>query len=691
MTTRRERRAIACMAALAAFLCGPAPAAPAQQAPPPLESFLAADDPLPAPALSDDGRLVAYKHETTDGAALIVAPAAEPEERTRTYPDPGNCVRNMRWTGGANWLVVQTRPNCGSMGKVSRGFTVFAINAADGRLTPIAPPAPFRYRFVSSPNRPDIVAVLRDKRDPNATTIDYVDLANDTRWQETVPAGTTRIYLDRRLDARLIAERSEDGGFRLQAKQPGGQWRQVGLYDNAERDGFKVLGFLVNGEAAILIDTLGRDRAAAVRLDLATGDREVLFSHPRWQPVDAVLDATRGRLRAVQVHGHRRRWEAIDAGLSAAFEALAGLGDVDVSVLSRSADDRIWLVAVDADRTPRRYGLLDRARDAFVYLPDAGDDTGRGRYRGKTPIEFAARDGLRLTGYLTLPASHRGRAVPMVQRVHGGPVLRHTWAFDPTTQWLASRGYAVLEVNFHGSGGFGPAWQRQGYGEWGRRMQQDLNDAVGWAVDRGIALPDRVAVMGHSYGGYAALMGLATRPHRYACGIGLSAPSDLPLFLQTLRRFGSLAKTRSQRAFVASQIARYETELGHPGTDLDAVSPLALAERIERPVLLFHGQADRGVLPAHSETLFKRLDTFGRTAALIRFANEGHRIRRRDNRLAMMSLTERFLSSCLGGAHDDEAANVRANEAITVVATRRFKRTFGQLIPAAPAAKPEKN
>ena len=386
MTARRGRGPIAATAAFAAFAVlvdGLASADSSQPALPPLESFLPAADRWPTPAMSDDGRLVAYKRNTALGAVLVVAPVADPAEPTRMIPDPGDCVIDMRWSGGGNWLAVQTRPNCGLSTAPAQGFAVFALSVADGRRKPIAGPVPFRYRLATSPDRPDTVAVLRDKRDPNATTIEQIDLARGTRWTAAVPAGATRIYLDRRLAARLISERSANGGFVLKAVQTGGQWRQVGLYGNAERDGFQVLGFSANGQAAILIDTLGRDRAVVARLELATGKRTALFSHPRWQPVDAILDAAADRVRAVQVHGHRRHWESVDSGLSKPFGVLESLGDVDFSILSRSADARVWLVAVDTDRTifrmtpagraqgrtsPRRRSSLSRATASA--LPD---------------------------------------------------------------------------------------------------------------------------------------------------------------------------------------------------------------------------------------------------------------------------------------------------------------------------------
>lgn len=691
---RRAALTAAC-AALVVSIHSPAPSGSEEPALPPLEHFLPATERWPAPALSDDGRYIAYKGATAKGAVLVLAAAADPEESVRTLSDPGDCIVGLRWAGDGDWLVLQTRPDCSFTGPPRPGFTVFAISRREGQRRPVAGPAPFRYQLVTSPERPDEVAVLRDKRDQNATTVEIVDLAEGTRRATTVPAGTTGIYLDQHLRARLISQRSKNGGFLLKARQASDQWREVGRYGNAERDGFRVLGFSADGRNAVLIDTLEQDKAAVMRLELASGERELLFSHPRWQVTDAVLDAARSQTLAVQLHGHRRRWDSIAPKLSGAFERLASLGDVDVSILDTSADGRIWLVAVESDRAPRRFGLLDVAGGDFTYLPyGAGDPYGAGESEtlpgfAKTPVELTANDGVLLTGYLTLPAAaHGGQAVPMVQRVHGGPVLRHSWAFDPTTQWLASRGYAVLEINFRGSGGFGPSWQRQGYGQWGRRMQQDLEDAARWAVERGIAQPGRIAIMGHSYGGYAALMGLARFPQRYACGVALSAPTDLSQFLETLRRFRTLARTESQRAFVASQIARYETELGQPENDLDTVSPLALVESIESPLLLFHGQADRGVPPRQAEAFFDRLAVLDRSAALIRFSGEGHRILDRDNRLVMMSLTEDFLASCLGGVRKEGPRYLPTPEQASIAATGPFIEHFGLPVPLNAPRKP---
>ena len=260
----------------------------------------------------------------------------------------------------------------------------------------------------------------------------------------------------------------------------------------------------------------------------------------------------------------------------------------------------------------------------------------------KRPIRFNARDGLPINGYLTLPKGTDGKRLPMVLKVHGGPWSRDYWVFDADTQFLANRGYAVLAVNFRGSGGFGKSFIEKGRQEFGAKMQDDLADAVDWAVAQGYADPERIAIYGHSYGGYAALMGLIKTPTKFAAGIDVAGPTSLPLQVNTFP-----ASKRRTRFWWTRLVGDPDDPEGFQ--ELMERSPITHADKIRRPLLIVHGAKDSRVLKRNSDQLVDKLRENGTPVEYLVFPKEGHDIRRTANRLKFAHRMELFLARHLGG------------------------------------------
>jgi dipeptidyl aminopeptidase/acylaminoacyl peptidase len=233
----------------------------------------------------------------------------------------------------------------------------------------------------------------------------------------------------------------------------------------------------------------------------------------------------------------------------------------------------------------------------------------------------------------------------MVLLVHGGPWGRDRWGFHPLHQWLANRGYAVLSVNFRGSTGFGKAFVNAGDREWGAKMQDDLHDAVAGAVREGVADPERVAIMGGSYGGYAALAGLTFTPEAFACGVDIVGPSNLVTMVETIPPYW-----RSLIEVDAKRVGDSRTEEGR--SFLWSRSPLPFADRIRRPLLIAHGANDPRVAQAESDQIVAEMGANGIPVTYVVFSDEGHGFVRPPNRLAFRAVTEAFLGAVLGGRHE---------------------------------------
>jgi dipeptidyl aminopeptidase/acylaminoacyl peptidase len=264
------------------------------------------------------------------------------------------------------------------------------------------------------------------------------------------------------------------------------------------------------------------------------------------------------------------------------------------------------------------------------------------------PVTIASRDGLQLSGYLTLPRGAEPKNLPTVLLVHGGPWMRSNWG-DPFrsddasyAQFLANRGYAVLEVDFRGSTGYGRSFLAAGIGEFGGKMQDDLLDAVHWAVETGTSDPKRIAVMGWSYGGYAALVGLTTTPDVFACGISLGGPTDLASLIESFPPYWTV------------DLSMWHDYVGDPAIpddrkEMTLKSPLSHADKLERPVLIVQGENDVRVRPDQAQRMVEALRRAGRPVDYLKIPQMGHGMGYWVHRMTILRRTETFLHGCLGG------------------------------------------
>jgi dipeptidyl aminopeptidase/acylaminoacyl peptidase len=269
------------------------------------------------------------------------------------------------------------------------------------------------------------------------------------------------------------------------------------------------------------------------------------------------------------------------------------------------------------------------------------------------PVELRSRDGLTLVGYLTLPAGSSGASaretgirpaspVPMVLDVHGGPWARDSYGFNGEHQWFANRGYAVLSVNYRGSTGFGKKFINAGDHEWARNMHNDLLDAVDWAIKEKIAQPDKIAIYGGSYGGYATLVGLTFTPERFACGVDIVGPSNLFTLLNSIPPYW--------KSFYEDMVRR----IGDPRTAegrelLKQRSPLTFADRISKPLLIAQGANDPRVKQPEADQIVGAMQARHLPVTYVLYPDEGHGFARPQNRLAFYAISEGFLAKCLGG------------------------------------------
>lgn len=421
-----------------------------------------------------------------------------------------------------------------------------------------------------------------------------------------------------------------------------GPWQTV--FQMEYGDTVEPLEVASDGHSLWALSNRGRDKLALVRLDLSTGVEQVFYEDARVDVSRALLHPVTSLPLAVLVEAGHPNWVFFDADLKRRAESWLGGQPGRLDFVSASQDGSIRVVTrVQSDRG--QHLLIQR--DAAG--PRVLGETLRSRLQAygppptPEPIAFQSRDGLALHGYLTRPAHTGVGPVPAVVLVHGGPWARDVaWDADPMPLFLANRGYAVLQVNFRGSSGYGRAYMEAAQGEFAGKMQTDLLDGVDSLVAQGIVDPQRVAIMGASYGGYASLMALATAPERFRCAISMVGPTDLARLVEDAPAYWELGKSRWTR-FVGDPAIPADRQA------MDAKSPLFHASKVQGPVLLLHGDRDSRVKVDQATRMAAALREAGKVVDFHRYAKAGHGPHRWQDRLDYYRRTEDFLASCLRG------------------------------------------
>jgi dipeptidyl aminopeptidase/acylaminoacyl peptidase len=379
-----------------------------------------------------------------------------------------------------------------------------------------------------------------------------------------------------------------------------------------------------------------------VKLDLATGVLEVIAADPQYDVSNVMIHPDTYEIQAVAFTKARTEWLILDVTIEADFEAIRQLAKGDYTVVSRDTADTTWLVAFMADNGPVSYFAYDRRNSEATFLFVNNPKLNEYELVEMEPINFTSRDGLTVHGYATFP-SHQRHNLPLVLNVHGGPWARDTWGYDPEAQWLANRGYLCLQINYRGSVGYGKEFVNAGDKEWGGNMHNDLVDAVQWAVAKGYADPQRIAIYGGSYGGYAALVGATFTPDLFCCAVDIVGPSNLITFINTIP------------SYWVPQLAMLHKRVGNPETERDFLisrSPLSKVDQIKVPMLIAQGANDPRVNQAESEQIVEAMKHNGIEYEYMLFPDEGHGFAKPANRIKFYAAAEKFLAKHLGGRYE---------------------------------------
>jgi len=595
--------------------------------------------------ISPDGKWLSWTAPRDGVLNIWIAPVANPKQARALTNERQRPIRQYNWAPDSSQILFVNDKGG------DENFLIYGVDVRNGQQRTLTPFAKTRANIIGTSNRyRDRILVGLNNRDAKWHDVHSLDLKTGKLTLLQQNDGYASFVADNDLKLRLATKTRNDGGqdfYRItNGKIDAKPFAQIGLDDSLTTS---PAGYTADGRTLYWIDSRGRNTAALIGQDVATGRTRVLAQNVRSDISNVLLDPKTYALEAYSTNYLKPEWTPVDKEIAGDLKFLTRvLGGYPI-VTSRTDDDSKWTVVVDPVVGPIPTYLYDRRAKALTQMFVNRPELVGAPLVPMQAMVIRTRDGLSLPTYLTLPkmADVNGdgkaeRAAPMVLFVHGGPWARDQYGYNSAYQWLANRGYAVMSVNYRGSTGFGKNFITASNLQWGRKMHDDLIDAVDWAIANKVTTSDKVAIMGGSYGGYATLAGLTFTPDKFACGVDIVGPSNLMTLLQTIPPYWEAGKQQ------------FYQRMGNPTTEegralLKERSPLTFADRIKKPLLIGQGANDPRVNVAESEQIVAAMKAKNIPVTYVVFPDEGHGFARPVNNIAFMAVAENFLGQCLGG------------------------------------------
>jgi dipeptidyl aminopeptidase/acylaminoacyl peptidase len=591
--------------------------------------------------ISPDGKKMAW-YSGAGGTAIRVKTLGT--EDSKRYP--GN-PRYIRWAGDSKHLLLVAD---------REGDENTRIHLVDTELDAVKPvdltPTPNTVSHITQVvNGTSLVVFTSNRRDKKVFDLYSINLAirSETLIARN-PGNVARWVVDRTGALRARVSLKGDLSYlETPSSEASTGWKISAQWQRSET----VNIFSVNeaSDYAWAVSNKGRDKTAFVKIRLSDGTEEVVFSSPVVDLDWVRLSEKNQAAMHINVMPDYPKPEFFDNALKARLMPLTQGKPADIYVTSNDASETKLTVSIQTDKGSKSY-LLDGENAPAELLGETGLSLLADSLANTQPISYLARDGLNIRGYLTLPVTGSNaenkppKPLPLVLLVHGGPWVRDQWQFGAINrslqQFLANRGYAVLQVNYRGSSGYGRAFMEKAIGEFAGKMHEDLLDAVQWAVNSGIADEKKVAIYGASYGGYAALVGATFTPDTFACAVGVVGVTDLARLLETAPPYWELGLAQWHR-FVGNPANAEQRKV------MDSKSPLYRAHLATKPILILHGENDVRVKLEQSDLMVEALRKAGKEVRYVILKGEGHANQKPASNQIMYREIEGFLASCLGG------------------------------------------
>ncbi|MBD1903067.1 S9 family peptidase [Trichocoleus sp. DQ-A3] len=588
-----------------------------------------------SPRLSPDGKYLAYIAPDEKNVLQVWLRTAGQEDERQLTADKKRGIRIFFWTYNADQLMYMQDSDG------DENFHLYSVNIHSNIVRDLTPFQGVKAQPVDlDPKFPDQVLVGMNLKDLQKFDVYRINLANGAvdLYAEN-PGNVVSWTVDAQFQVRAATAATPDGGSDLLFRETTqGDWETLRHWGPDDEGG--AVSFSEDGKTLYISGSHDANASRLIAFDVTTREETVIAEDPQYDLGGIVIHPITRVIQAVSFYKEKQEWQVLDQSIAADFEAIAQIRPGEFGISSRDLADKNWLVAFLTDDGPVYYYAYNRDSKTSTLLFSNKPTLEGLSLASMQPISYQAQDGLTIHGYLTTPVGITAQNLPTVLLVHGGPWARDTWGYDPQAQWLANRGYAVLQVNFRGSTGYGKAFVNAGNREWAAKMHDDLIDAVNWLVQQGISDPQKIAIMGGSYGGYATLVGLTFTPDVFACGVDIVGPSNLITLMQSIPPYWEPLK-----ANFYYRVGNLETEEEF----LKSRSPLFFVDRITKPLLIAQGANDPRVKQAESEQIVEAMQKANKPVEYALYTDEGHGFARPENRLHFYAIAEEFLSKYLGG------------------------------------------
>lgn len=604
-----------------------------------------------SPAVSPDGKMLAYLAPDKNGVMNVwVRTLGQNDDHVVTSEKRD--FFNYEWQQD-NEHILYTQDNNGD-----ENFHVYQTDIKGTNTRDLTSFSGVQARNVAAhftdPAFPDEILVALNIRNRQLHDVYRVNLKSGAMQLDTENPGDVAGWnADNHFQVRVAQVFLPDGGNEIRLRDNrNSPWRSFQKWGPDETFG-GVAAFSPNDERVLMISSVNANAARLLDIEIKSGETKVIAEDKQYDVSGVLTNPRTHNLEAVQFLRARVEWQVTDPAVKSDFDVLNKVHDGDISIESRSLDDKTWVVSYTVADGPIYYYLYDRASKKSQLLFTHRPKLEQFQLSKMEPISFKARDGMTIYGYLTLPTGVEPKNLPLILDVHGGPWGRDVWGWNREVQWLANRGYAVLQINFRGSTGYGKDYLNAGNREWAGKMQTDLLDGKSWAIQQGYADRKRVCIFGGSYGGYATLVGVSFTPDEFTCGVDLFGPSNLVTLIQSIPPYWVPLKSVFNR------------RLGNVDTEpefLRSKSPLFKADQIKVPLLIVQGANDVRVKQAESDQIVAAVRKNGREVQYLVFPNEGHGFITPANNLKFYAAAEPFLAKYLGGRSEPPSAEENSDD-----------------------------
>jgi len=603
--------------------------------------------------ISPDGQQIAYLAENKNVLNIWVQKLGDPKSARPVTQDQSRGIFNYQWTYKPDTLVyVQDRLG-------DENYGIYTLNVKSNKVTEITKPGRFTSSVADTSHlRPNEILITTNDKDPRF--FNYKILNLDTKEQALLFSNEEefgQVYFDKKYRPVAAVKSNKDASqdlylWNLQQRKFIKK-STVSFEDSLSTSIFYVS---VDGKKLYILDSKDSNTSALIDWDLVTDQKIILAQSPKSDVTNAFIHPVTEKVLSVSFHYLKNELVFLDEVTKSHFDKISSQIQQNFNLVSTSQDATKWVIATNEPAMPAAYYFYDTVTQAIsepiVSRPDLVQY--QNRLQPMEAIEIPSRDGYQLVSYLTRPKDPVGKSLVLL--VHGGPWARDTFGYNSYHQWLADRGYHVLSVNFRGSTGLGKKFTNAGDLEWGRKMHDDLLDAVKWAIDNNITDPNQVVIMGGSYGGYAALAGLTFSPTTFAAAIDIVGPSNLETLVATIPPYWESFKTTIYR------------RVGDPTTEaglkiLKERSPLNFVDQIQRPLLILQGANDPRVKKAESDQIFNAMMKKQIPVEYVLFPDEGHGFYKSQNNRAANAIQESFLQKILKGRLEPIEADVKNSSA----------------------------